>query len=159
MVMVTDKNYNPIVTLSVLKLYILTLPLMPYFCLMSPSAVFMSLTPLVFGNIAQDFLLSLLTRKTPYSLVGRERSLLTSVSWIYDWIISITIVLTRCSFLESRPLYIRSANSFIFLSVSTVPWEDIIFPLTSKREKNNHFFSSALQCLASIALILSSMDT
>jgi hypothetical protein len=57
--------YNPIVTLSVLKLYMLTLPLIPYFCLISVSAVLMSFTHLVFGKIAQDFFVSLFTRKTP----------------------------------------------------------------------------------------------
>ena len=62
---ISIESYNPIVTLSVLKLYMLTLPLMPYFCLMSPSAVFTSLTPLVFGRIAHDFFVSLFTRKTP----------------------------------------------------------------------------------------------
>ena len=62
---ISIESYNPIVTLSVLKLYMLTLPLMPYFCLMSPSAVLMSFTPLVPGRIAHDFFVSLFTRKTP----------------------------------------------------------------------------------------------
>jgi hypothetical protein len=58
-------DYNPMVILSVLKLYILTLPLMPYFCFIRPSAVLISLTPLVPGNIAHDVLFSLFMRNTP----------------------------------------------------------------------------------------------
>jgi hypothetical protein len=57
--------YNPIVTLSVLKLYILTLPLMPYFCLMRVSADLMSATPLVFGKIAHEVFVSSFIIKTP----------------------------------------------------------------------------------------------
>ena len=57
--------YTPIVILSVLKLYILTLPEIQYFCLISPNAVLMSFTHLVFGRIAQDFFSSVLTKKTP----------------------------------------------------------------------------------------------
>lgn len=57
--------YTPIVTLSVLKLYMLTLPEIPYFCFISPRAVFISFTHFVLGKIAPDFFVSLFTRKIP----------------------------------------------------------------------------------------------